>query len=283
MSSQVSCVRERLVFAFNTFYSDFLSDVTKADEVIKKRLKKHYRVLNRKSDQYLIDFHGSAVSNGTLEHVFDDFGDSAEVGELLVARGLKYKDLPGDQLAHVRMLCAVSWLFAELCDASEAQDNDDSVTAINELFEKFMEGVAAVQLGKSWGGSIDCVLDEDAKRIFRNTLTTLTISGSEAASDDREPDQLTDEDRDAMTNAFEMMKCSKLGGIVQEISQSIDKNQLKEAVQNGGLGGDNMDMMGDLFKQVSGAITSKLQSGEISNDDLIAETMSLMGSVKGMM
>ena len=41
--------------------------------------------------------------------------------------------------------------------------------------------------------------------------------------------------------------------------------------------------MGDLFRQVSGAITSKLQSGEISNEDLVAETMSLMTSVKGMM
>ena len=86
-----------------------------------------------------------------------------------------------------------------------------------------------------------------------------------------------------MTNAFDMMKCSKLGSIVQEISESIDKDALRKAVDSGDMmSGGNVEMMGALFKQVSGAsITSKLQSGELDQDDLLRETTSLMGSMKG--
>jgi hypothetical protein len=87
-----------------------------------------------------------------------------------------------------------------------------------------------------------------------------------------------------VTSAFDMMKCSKLGSIVQEISESIDKDKLRRAVESGDMTGENnMEMMGNLFKQVSGAITGKLQSGEISQEDLLKETSSLMASMKGVM
>ncbi|AUF82264.1 hypothetical protein TetV_172 [Tetraselmis virus 1] len=297
MTGEISAVRERLIFGFNSFYSDFLADVAKSDDTIKKRLKKHYRVINRKSDSYLLEFYNSAKKNNTLSILFTDFSEEDEkVCDLFVAKGLKYGELTQDLLAHVRILGAIAWMFGELCDIAEEKVNneeenpegedDDSFSAaqaVNDMFERFMESVAGVQMGRSWGSAIEGLVDEEAKDIFKCVLTTLTHHNKTVESDNSLSEPLSDSDKDTMMNAFDMMKCSKLGNIVQEISDSIDKTQLKEAVESGNLGTDNMDMMGNLFKQVSGAITSKLQSGEISNEDLISETMSLMNSVKGIM
>ncbi len=315
--STVSVVLERLVFGFNTFYSDFLAVLAKNDDTIKKRLKKHYRVINRKSDEYLIAFHKSCGETEAFGHVFDDEAnmEGCSAGDLMVARGLKYRDLPNSisevVLAHVRTLSALAWIFGELCDAASVEDAENgepdeaAVQAVNELFERFMESIAAVQMGKSWGAALDGMVDDEARAVFRSTLTSFTAlqRGGEleddeegrgrslvAGEDEDEEAGLTEHDKETMMNAFDMMKCSKLGNIVQEISESIDKEKLKKAVE-GGVGAEggidpsnmNMDMMGDLFRQVSGAITSKLQSGEISNEDLVSETMTLMNSVKGMM
>jgi hypothetical protein len=55
----------------------------------------------------------------------------------------------------------------------------------------------------------------------------------------------------------------------------------------GGGGGDgacegaSVDMMGDILRKISGAITNKLESGDLSNDDIIAETVKMMNNVKG--
>eukprot|EP00873_Tetraselmis_striata_P033794 jgi/Tetstr1/454058/TSEL_040977.t1 len=293
----VSAVRERLVYGFNTFYGDLLASLARADAMIKKRLKKGYRVLDRKSDAYLVEFHRSAKESGALGRVFDTDGDGdAGVAELQVARGLRYRDIPPGEFPTVRLLCAFSWLFGELCAAADEADTDEAdreaaVTAVNELFERLVESVSRIQAGMPWGTGLEGMVDDEARDVFRATLSALAgatrasvadAAGAAAATGEAVSSKLNQGDMDAMASAFDMMKCSKLGSIVQEISESIDKDELRRAVESGDLlCGNNVDLMGNLFKQVSGAITGKLMSGEISQEDLLRETTSLMSNMKG--
>lgn len=282
--TMTSAVKDRLVYGFNTFYGDLLSMIAKSDTILKKRLKKHYRVLNRKSDSYLLDFWKSAKEHDTFRFIFEDDGwDHDAVKNLTVCRGLRYSELSDGFRPMTRMLCAFAWMFGELCDASE-EEGEEAVIAVNEMFEKFMEAVVSVQSGLSWGKYVDEIVDEDAKSVMKSSLVLL-VEAKEGGSDIPAAAAASGPGVDDITEAFDMMGNSKLGSIVQEISKTIDKDKLKAAVENGqGINGEgNMELMGDLFKQVSGAITSKLQSGELNNEDLIQETMSLMNSVKGLM
>lgn len=297
-AATTAAVRERLIYGFNTFYGDMLSSVAKSDQMLKKRLKKSYRVLDRKSDVYLTDFYRSAKELEAFGRVFDDGNEEDDaVGGLMVARGLKFREIPETEFPTVRLLCAFAWLFGELCAASEEpeEEREAAVTAVNELFERLIEGVSRIQSGMSWGSGLDGLVDDEARDIFRATFTKLA-EASKASSNSAEPAEsasggeessgggLSGGDVDAMTSAFDMMKCSKLGSIVKDISESIDKDALRKAVESGDImSGANADMMGNLFKQVSGAITSKLQSGELDQEDLLRETTSLMGSMKGVM
>ena len=275
-SAQAAAVRERIVFGFNTFYGDMLSGLAKSDPLMKKRLKKNYRVINRKSDSYLMDMHQSAKECGALGEVFrDPPGES--LGGLMVARGMKLADIPETHLPTVRLLCAFLWLFGELCSASEEpeEDRETAVTAVNELFERLIESVSRIQSGYPWGDGLDGMVDEEARDIFRSTLTNLAAAASPPQA------KVGANDIDAMASAFDMMKCSKLGSIVQEISESIDKEELRKAVESGNMMSEgSVEMMSSLFKKVSGAITSKLQNGELSQEDLLRETTNLMTSMR---
>ncbi len=275
-AAQAAAVRERIVFGFNTFYGDLLSSLAKSDPLMKKRLKKNYRVINRKSDSYLMDMHQSAKECGALGEVFRECPGEALDG-LMVARGMKFADIPKAELPTVRLLCAFLWLFGELCAATEEpeEDRETAVTAVNELFERLIESVSRIQAGYPLGDGLDGLVDEEARDIFRATLTNL------AAATQHHPEKIGANDVDAMASAFDMMKCSKLGSIVQEISESIDKDELRKAVESGNMMSEgSVEMMSSLFKKVSGAITSKLQNGELSQEDLLRETTNLMNSMR---
>lgn len=258
--------------------------MSKADEELKRRLKKCYRVLDRKSDTYLLDFYKSATAGSALSKVFDDDCLANEsVVNIQVARGMRIKELPDSEFPTVRLLASFAWLFGELCAASDIPDEherEDAVIAVNELFERLIESVSRIQNGMSWGSALDGMVDDEARMVFRSTLSKLAEASS-APAPRPASGSLSDNDVSAMSRAFDMMNCSKLGSIVQEISSGIDKEQLRKAVESGDLlGENNMNMMGNLFRQVSAAITGKIQSGEISQEDLIKETSTLMSTIR---
>jgi hypothetical protein len=120
----LAAARDRLVFAFNTFYSEFISSLSRRDDHLKRRLKKHYHVMNRRSDEYMTWFHGEAAA--ALPAVFDDAAYAADEGVqgTQVARGLRVKDLGGDAKADVRLLCAIAWMFGKLLKVREDGDGE---------------------------------------------------------------------------------------------------------------------------------------------------------------
>jgi len=280
--------RDSLVYGFNTFYGELLAAIAKTDDLIKKRLKKNYRVLDRKSASYLVEFYNGAKACGALAVAFDAGADEAEaVQELQIAKGLKFKEVSRDEaFPTVRLLCAIAWLFGDLCAVADVEDEaerDAGVFAINELFQRLVESVSRISSGLPWGDALDGMVDDEARDIFRATLGGLADNKKKLAALSPSGGDNSDRAMESMSDAFDMMKCSKLGSIVQEISRSIDQEKLRQAVESGNLlSGDNMAVMGDLFKQVSGAITSKLHSGELSNEDLIKETANIMSGMKGM-
>ena len=153
-----------------------LSSIAKSDDLLKKRLKKGYRVLDRKSDVYMVDFYRSAKEREVFGRVFDDgLEDDDALAGLMVARGLKFKEIPSAEFPTVRLLCAFAWLFGELCSAAEEPEGEReaAVTAVNELFERLIEGVSRIQSGLSWGSGLDGLVDDEARDIFRATFTKL--------------------------------------------------------------------------------------------------------------
>lgn len=287
----------KLVYAFNTFFGDFLNHAKNVDETIKKRLKKKYRVIDRSANGILLEFCKEAKKAG----VYDVIADTSTPDKLLetrsvldmhVAQAMPLGDVLSKADASVQttilgdlcMMCGVSRLYDELCDEVEG---DSQILEV--LFERLMEAIAMSNDGKSYESAFAGIVDDEIGGIFRGILFRVGNAGQEIAVDPELKPPAGRQNENEMEDILLQMKNSKLGEIAEEISQTIDKDKLAAAfaggqgmenVIQGLMTGQNVGMIGDLVQQVGDRINKKLQEGEMKEEDLLKDAFSLMGRLK---
>lgn len=299
-------LRDKLVYAFNTFFGDFLNNAKTVDETIKKRLKKKYRVIDRSSNAILLDFCKSAKAS----EVYDVIRDVSEPDKLLenesvlsmhVAQAMPLNDIlqfakDGTKtaiLSDISLLCGVSSIYDELCD--EVQSD---IVVLGTFFETLMEAVENVSSGKnefSDASILKSIMDDDVHDLFVGILAR--VSRNKAVSNPNsdggykgiQGNESSGSKSNEMEDILEQMKSSKLGEIAEEISKTIDKDKLTEAFSGehgmenmiqGLMSGKNVGMIGELIQQVGDKINKKLQDGDMKEEDLLKDAFSLMGRMK---
>jgi hypothetical protein len=299
-------LRDKLVYAFNTFFGDFLTNAKNVDESIKKRLKKKYRVIDRSSNAILLDFCKAAKSSG----IYDIIRDVSEPDKLLdtesvlsmhVAQAMPLKDVlqfaKDDTkkciLSDISLLCGVCSIYDELCD----EDHSDT-SVLQSFFENLMEAVENVTSGINSYSDVDImksIVDDDVRDLFVGILARVHRSKSESNNKNGKSPVYNDNSENVnpksneMEDILEQMKSSKLGEIAEEISKTIDKDKLAQAFSGengmenmiqGLMSGKNVGMIGELIQQVGDKINKKLQDGDMKEEDLLKDAFSLMGRMK---
>eukprot|EP00873_Tetraselmis_striata_P026933 jgi/Tetstr1/447197/TSEL_034634.t1 len=310
--------RDKLVYAFNTFFGDFLNHAKTVDDTIKRRLKKKYRVIDRSANGILLEFCKEARKAGVYDviadvSVPDKLLETRSVLDMHVAQAMPLGDVlsKADAAARTRvlgdvcMMCGVSRLYDELCEEAEG----DSKT-LEALFERLMEAMAMTNDGKSYESAFFGIFDDEICGIFRGILfrvvnagegiavdpelqsqasAPVSGSGSGSGSGSTPTSTSTSSENIDMEGILNQMKNSKLGEIAEEISQTIDKDQLAQAfaggqgfetVIQGLMTGQNVGLIGDLVQQVGNKINSKLQEGDMKEEDLLKDAFSLMGRMR---
>ena len=286
--SPIMDFRGKLVYAFNTFFGDFINHAKDVDDTIKKRLKKKYRVIDRSANGSLLEFCAQAKKAGVYEVIADastpdKMLETQAVLEMHVAQAMPLGDVlskaddsaKASILGDVAMMCGVSRLYDELCDEVDGEGE-----VLEALFERLMEAIAMSNDGKAYEQAFKGIVDDEISGLFRGILRRVAGPG--------EAEEKTGGDVD-MEGILTQMKNSKLGEIAEEISQSIDKEKLAEAFSGGDgmesviqglMTGQNVGMIGDLVQQVGDKINAKLQRGDMKEEDLLKDAFSLMGKMK---
>lgn len=300
--------RGKLVYAFNTFFGDFINHVKNVDATIKKRLKKKYRVIDRSANGILLDFCKEAKKAGVYEVIADtsDPDRMLETGAVLdmhVAQAMPLRDilekadadLARTVLGDVAMMCGVARLYDELCDEVAGDD-----VVLEALFERLMEAIAMANEGKPHEQAFKGIVDDEILGLFRGILHRAgggacgageLVAGAAGRGGEGDGGDGSEGSGQSvgMEDILTQMKNSKLGEIAEEISQSIDKEKLAaafsggagiESVIQGLMTGQNVGMIGDLVQQVGDRINAKLQSGSMKEEDLLKDAFSLMGKMK---
>ena len=292
--------RSKLVYAFNTFFGDFLNHAKTVDETIKKRLRKKYRVIDRSANAILLDFCREAKKAGVYEAVADTSSspdkmlETRAVLDMHVAQAMPLGDVlaKADEpakaavLGDVAMMCGVSRLYDELCDEVEGES-----AVLEALFERLMEAIAMSNDGRAYEQAFKGIVDDEISGLFRGILHRVAGASPSAVAREGEGGVGTGEGGvgAGMEEIMTQMKNSKLGEIAEEISQTIDKDKLAEAFSGGDgmesviqglMTGQNVGMIGDLVQKVGDKINAKLQNGDIKEEDLLKDAFSLMGKMK---
>jgi hypothetical protein len=282
-------LNSKLVYAFNTFFADFIKYVKTVDPGLKKRLKKKYRVVDKSNKAILDLFCCQAASSGAYALIADTTSPdpcltneeflkmtvftSISVGDILEKCNEEGKNRV---VSHVAAMCGVSHLYSELNSPVSQEEEKLKDSEIDSMFSSLMETLE--NPGEPKESAMDNVLDDEILGLFKGIVArTKRAYNTDWCRKTGIEDILKD------------IKSSRLGEIAEEVSKTINKDELKKAFEDGKgmedivrglMTGENVGMIGSLVQQVGDKINSKIKSGDMKEEDLLRDAFNIMGKMK---
>lgn len=219
---------------------------------------------------------------------------------------------------HLNILLVFAYLFNEEADGwtrvahendtkdstGDTDDNDveTSNTSINEtetskvnenceahietLLSKVVDVISAIQRGDD---DIDFeeILDDDVKCLLSKLSKSSDDDEIKVEIKEGEPSKKSNTSGFNIEDVFgNMTKDSKIANLAKEISDEIDVSSLNiknpEDIMKMMDFSSGNNVMGDIIKKVSSKISNKIEKGELGQEELLGEAMSMMGKSGGL-
>ena len=256
----------KIVQAWNKVYGSFLKDLKTTGEETRAIIKKHYKVIDKSSEEY-------------VKYFMEDVDDAmiSEFLEMKVGNGIIdikriASNLILSQIAHDGVIndTILSYLYILLALGLVWKDGSDI------LFMNVITCIGKIQSGENIESLIEDILDDDIK----NVLIALSQCSKQKETSSE------DDGSKKFNNMFENIDKTLFGSIAKEISEDIDVSDLKldkpeDILKMMDFSSSN-NIVGDIIKKVSSRIHEKIGSGELKHEDLFKEAMGMMGSMGSM-
>jgi hypothetical protein len=153
------------------------------------------------------------------------------------------------------------------------EDYDENEEEIYSLFTKTIEVINAIENGNDDIDIHNTILDDDIKGILERIQTNKIVV------------DVNDEDGTSIPNTkqspmgcisdyMSFLENTNIGKLAQQISDEImPSNANVDAASM-----MDMSVLGDMIQKVGASISSKIEKGEIRQDDLINDALKMMGS-----
>jgi hypothetical protein len=287
-------LENKIVFLFNKLFISFLKDLkenTTNDEV-KSAIKKNYKVIDKSSPDHLVNFWLNWAPH---------MHDAEKASDVEVLKDVKLEMVLPDIKDnifwnHIYTLLVFSYLYQEVskedivvvdkeeedadADAEAESENLDEIlesvitendkeTQMETLFNKVVDVIRSLQKNEDANEEIDEILDDDIRTMLKKIKVVEDEKKKESPAFD-------------FGNIFGAeMGTSKIANLAKEISDEIDVSKINiekpEDIAKLMDFSSGNNVMGDIIKKVSTKISDKIQNGELKQDDLLGEAMSMMG------
>lgn len=290
-------INQKILYMFNKFFIAFVKDVKNGAAEIKSIISKNYKVINKLSTDHLdffwdscgVEFLSKLATLPCEELDKDDKVLSSQVlkeisvGDILGK--LQTEETKATFWNHIYILTLFAYIYnenkAEINEELDEiiEEDPDAVDQADVLFNKVVNVLSIIQKGQDITAEIDDVLDEDVKgvliKISNNKLAQKAIpEDNDTSSGDPSPNL-------NIADIFgSIAGDSKIANLAKEISEEIDVSKLniekpEDIMKMMDFSGGN-SVMGDIIKKVSSKITNKIENGELGQDELLGEAMSMM-------
>jgi hypothetical protein len=274
---------EKIIFVFNKFYTCLIKDVKKnTDDNLKDIIRKHYKAIDKLSPEYIEFFISSCNSK------FNESVEELEKYEIL-------KDIKlGDILPVINenqdkevfwnyyyILAVLALVYVEYKkEESENKDtNEVKINPVDILSQAVLDILTKKQKGDDVTDDISVILHDDIQALLLKIKQVVLDSSSSSSSSTK--DKTTEPN--PFMNLFKGMEDSKICNLAQEISNDIDVSNLKldssEDIMKLLDFSNSNNIMGDIIKKVSSRMHDKISNGELKQEDLFGEAMSMMGKM----
>ena len=256
-------IRKKILYTFNKLSLDFIKELKKQHDQLKVHIGKKYRTFDKSSDKYLEKFWEN-IPEDVKPMFFIDISSDLE-SSLIHETKLKDWDLLNElTLAQITKLVSddnygivsnyvyMLYLFAHLYKDTELSEDQ-----LDDIFKSSL---------KVLGNPDECiveVIDDDIQNIWNNMTAYKT-----------------------KVESFDMFENSKIGQLAKEITEEIDIDSInpEDLMNMNNLFGDQSgspNILGDVISKVGASIGKKIQNGDIKQDDLIKDAMSMLGQMGG--
>lgn len=247
----------RVTYVFNQFFFDFIRHLKKSepDDDVKAALKRSYKVVELCEERHLGRL-AAALEPQLLQRVVEAEAPLQDEG----VRGLEL--IPGITLerltrdpARADAILAYLYIFCSLVHVREHADADAAVEQVVKMVRGLQDGCAPPAVTED-------VLDDDLASLLRKLSM---VSKAPPAPPAAPAAPTSPFDVDALVN-------SKIGSMAREITEELKLDQVDKPEELLNIGN-----LGSIVSTISNKIQSKLSSGEMKQEDLMAEAMSFLG------
>jgi hypothetical protein len=304
-------VCKKAMLAFNRVLYDLITDLRGYDkDVLAPIIKRKYKLFDKGSDIHIAQFRVTveAADISLVKHNVSEL-----MGGIEIIAGISVQDILdclADQPAKLTVMSYVYILFMFYHLAYVEKEQDDS-----ELLDACVNVLAKVQQGSGFHKSdkmstddicavVEVIVDPDLRDLLReisNLIRQTNASqgsqggfvgvpgrgcpGDNAQGDKSQGDKGgSDKAQDYANRTKEMLENSKIGSLAKELSEEIDVSQFNmdnpEGMFNFSDMGKPDNAMGKLASKVGSKIQQKIKNGELKQEDLFTEAMSLMSSLQ---
>lgn len=280
----MSTLSTKIEYVFNKIALSFIKEIKDKDGGIKKKISEHYKPLFDTSSGEHINFFMTNIKDSecftkpSFEH---NIIENESILESMIFKDITVSnilDVVDDNEKNV-VKCYLYDLYMLSYLYKMNNEKDGSVTT--ELLNKAVRFVDSKQ---------NFVLEDELDNVFDDELRTLLQNIYETKKDMNRslvtvtPDMCND--MGDFSNVFEFLNNSKIGSLAKEISQDIDISHLHLEKPEDLLNMDSVfsgenPVLGDIIGKVSSRISSKIECGDLKQDELMQEALSMMSKLNG--
>ena len=309
-------VEQKICYMFNKFFSSFVKELKNLDDTLKATIKKHYKVIDKSSEEYYQFFWNNIKDHIRVFIDEEDLTTNETIKHIEIIQGITIQNavdvLKETNLQtfwnYVNILIIFAYLYTDIKQTSTEQTNikseekedtetaDEKKTSEDErnyqqetkhtpsvgvylLFVKVVKILSMIQNSQDPSAELADIIDDDIKSLVSK------IKVFDVANDDIKIDEAADTMPIPPKDFLESIENSKIANIAKEISKEIDISNInidkpEDVAKLMDFSGSN-NFLGNIVSKVSTKLTEKISSGEINQDDLLSEAMSMMGMLNG--
>ncbi len=290
----------KFLYVFNKLFSSFIKTLKDVNTEAKPIIKKHYKVIDKSSSQYYDKFWSNVEPRWREFVELDTLHDTDNVKDVEIADEItvhvvfdSLDDTHKDAISsHIYLLLIFAYLYTEfkkedtVPEASVEQDADnngfqDLASNSQTLFNNVVRLLSLIQNNQkdtdTYKELLDNIVDDDITRLLTKVTTV-----SEAVPKQFEAGNTPSAANDPL-EFLQGLENSKIASLAKEITGEIDLSNLHidkpEDISKLMDMSDGNNFLGNIVSKVSSKITEKLNTGELKQEDLMSEAMSVMGAL----
>lgn len=279
-------LKNRITLAFNKFYSNFLKDLKATDDSNRRLIKKHYKMFYKNSDEYIEYFQGEVddIIQLLLTQEMDDLSKNESLLEKKLVKDITVKmvldtiendvdrSVFWNYVYILALFVVIRKEYLDVVDDSNEGEPNDDVKQVDVLFTTVLNVLSKIQQNDDASQLIEEIMDDDVKALLGKVKSFKGEIPLENNS--------SEETKQEMPLPFGNMQDSMICNLAKEISNEIDVSNIQvekpeDVLKLMDFSASN-NLVGDIIKKVSTKIHDKISSGELKQEELFGEAMSMM-------